>query len=165
MSSNIYSFDNVVFANLVFYGTLALLKVVIISPMTSLFRMKNGSYGSIEDAKLFAPNNPEKQKRLLRPNETIERVSYLCWMQSCMFWCALYSQIRRAHLNDLENVIPFVLLSLLYVGTNPDPIVALWHFRVSDRIVVAFMFCCTFRTLCFELLYMVRIIYHDYDQF
>ena len=78
MSSNIYSFDNVVFANLVFYGTLALLKVVIISPMTSLFRMKNSSYGSIEDAKLFAPNNPEKQKRLLRPNETIERVSYLC---------------------------------------------------------------------------------------
>ena len=36
----------------------------------------------------------------------------------------LYSQVRRAHLNDLENVIPFVLLSLLYVGTNPDPIVA-----------------------------------------
>ena len=45
----------------------------------------------------------------------------------------LYSQVRRAHLNDLENVIPFVLLSLLYVGTNPDPIVALWHFRVSNE--------------------------------
>ena len=42
----------------------------------------------------------------------------------------LLFQVRRAHLNDLENVIPFVLMSLLYVGTKPDPVTALWHFRV-----------------------------------
>ncbi len=39
-------------------------------------------------------------------------------------------RIRRNHLNDIENIIPFVLVGLFYVGTNPDRDVALWHFRV-----------------------------------
>ncbi len=39
-------------------------------------------------------------------------------------------RIRRNHLNDLENIVPFVLVGLLYVGTNPDQDVALWHFRI-----------------------------------
>ena len=39
-------------------------------------------------------------------------------------------RIRRNHLNDLENIVPFVLVGLLYVGTNPDRDVALWHFRI-----------------------------------
>ena len=39
--------------------------------------------------------------------------------------------MRKAHLNDLENVVPFVLLGLLYVATDPKPSAALWHYRVS----------------------------------
>ena len=35
----------------------------------------------------------------------------------------------RCHLNDLENVIPFVLIGLMYVATNPDPATALIYFR------------------------------------
>ena len=42
--------------------------------------------------------------------------------------------MRKAHLNDLENVVPFVLLGLLYVATDPKPSVALWHYRVSKKI-------------------------------
>ena len=43
-----------------------------------------------------------------------------------------FLQVRKAHLNDLENILPFLLLSVLYVATNPNPTVALWHFRVSN---------------------------------
>ncbi len=39
-------------------------------------------------------------------------------------------RVRRNHLNDIENIVPFVLVGLFYVGTNPDRDVALWHFRV-----------------------------------
>ncbi len=39
-------------------------------------------------------------------------------------------RVRRNHLNDIENIIPFVLVGLFYVGTNPDRDVALWHFRI-----------------------------------
>ena len=36
----------------------------------------------------------------------------------------------RAHLNDLENVVPFLIIGLLYVGTNPSASVALFFFRL-----------------------------------
>ena len=39
-------------------------------------------------------------------------------------------RVRRNHLNDIENIVPFVLVGLLYVGTNPDRDTALWHFRI-----------------------------------
>ncbi len=39
-------------------------------------------------------------------------------------------RVRRNHLNDIENIVPFVLVGLFYVGTNPDRDVALWHFRI-----------------------------------
>ena len=39
-------------------------------------------------------------------------------------------RIRRNHLNDIENIVPFVLVGFFYVGTNPDRDLALWHFRI-----------------------------------
>ena len=37
-------------------------------------------------------------------------------------------RVRRAHLNDLENVLIFLALSLFFVGTNPDYDLAWYHF-------------------------------------
>ncbi|KAJ8300485.1 hypothetical protein KUTeg_022004 [Tegillarca granosa] len=39
-------------------------------------------------------------------------------------------RVRRCHLNDLENVLPFVLLGILYVTTGPDPGTAAFYFRM-----------------------------------
>lgn len=39
-------------------------------------------------------------------------------------------RIRRAHLNDLENIIPFMIVALLYVLTNPNPMVAMMLIRI-----------------------------------
>ena len=39
-------------------------------------------------------------------------------------------RIRRAHLNDLENILPFLVLAFFYVSTNPIPSSALMAFRV-----------------------------------
>ncbi|XP_070298233.1 microsomal glutathione S-transferase 1 [Salvelinus sp. IW2-2015] len=36
----------------------------------------------------------------------------------------------RCHQNDLENIIPFVVIGLLYTLTGPDLSTALLHFRV-----------------------------------
>ena len=36
----------------------------------------------------------------------------------------------RCHLNDLENVLPFVLVDLLYCSTSPALSTALLHFRI-----------------------------------
>ncbi|CAF1346828.1 unnamed protein product [Didymodactylos carnosus] len=39
-------------------------------------------------------------------------------------------RVRGNHLNDLENIIPFVLIGLFYVGTRPKHDCALWHYRL-----------------------------------
>jgi len=38
-------------------------------------------------------------------------------------------RVRRAHLNDLENIPIFLIVAGFYVLTNPDPYVALNVFR------------------------------------
>ncbi|XP_042529380.1 microsomal glutathione S-transferase 1, partial [Dipodomys spectabilis] len=53
----------------------------------------------------------ENAKKYLRTDDSVERV-------------------RRAHLNDLENVVPFVGVGLLYALSRPAPATALLHFRV-----------------------------------
>lgn len=37
---------------------------------------------------------------------------------------------RRAHRNDLENVLPLIICMGLFVLTNPDHTAAVWLFRV-----------------------------------
>lgn len=37
---------------------------------------------------------------------------------------------RRAHLNDLENVIPFIIIGLLFILTEPNVKVGAWLFRI-----------------------------------
>lgn len=40
-------------------------------------------------------------------------------------------RVRRAHLNDLENILPFFTAGFLYVLTEPNPDVAINLFRVA----------------------------------
>lgn len=40
-------------------------------------------------------------------------------------------RIRRAHLNDLENILPYILISFIYMLTDPMPIVAVNLMRVA----------------------------------
>lgn len=44
------------------------------------------------------------------------------------FYCNFF--LPRAHLNDLENILPLVLISFIYVLTDPMPAVAVNIFRV-----------------------------------
>ena len=74
MAGSAYSSENEVFANLVFYGTVILIKVAMMSNLTSFYRLKDNSYASIEDAQMVAPNDLEKRKKMLRRHDHIERV-------------------------------------------------------------------------------------------
>jgi len=111
MGDSPFTMENEVFAGLVYYGTLLMLKVLLMAPLTAVFRFKNGSFGNAEDAAQQAGGDAEKLKKMLVPNEDVERV-------------------RRAHRNDLENVLPFMLLAVLYCATGPDAATALLHFKI-----------------------------------
>ncbi|XP_068825874.1 microsomal glutathione S-transferase 1 isoform X3 [Capricornis sumatraensis] len=53
----------------------------------------------------------ENAKKYLRTDDRVERV-------------------RRAHLNDLENIVPFLGIGLLYSLSGPDLSTAILHFRL-----------------------------------
>ncbi|KAG7236819.1 hypothetical protein INR49_000196 [Caranx melampygus] len=65
-------------------------------------------FANLEDTKFVSA---AEDKKLVRTDADVERV-------------------RRCHQNDLENIIPFVVIGLLYTLTGPELSSALLHFRV-----------------------------------
>merc|ERR1711981_1288938 len=86
-----------------FYTAITVLKMVIMSFLTARQRFKTMTFISSEDAKQPGTKTGT--------NEDIERV-------------------RRAHQNDIENVVPFAILGLMYIFTNPAYSTALFCFRL-----------------------------------
>ena len=78
--SSVYSFENEVFANFVFYGTMILIKVVVMSNITSFYRLKNDAHSSSEDLNYFVPNHSEKHKKMIGKDEDVERVSKIVFL-------------------------------------------------------------------------------------
>ncbi|KAF3704826.1 Microsomal glutathione S-transferase 1 [Channa argus] len=90
------------------YATIVILKMMLMAPMTGYYRITRGAFANEEDLHLHGKS---ADKKLLRTHPDVERV-------------------RRCHQNDLENIIPFVLIGLLYTLTGPDLGTALLHFRL-----------------------------------
>ncbi|XP_071449710.1 microsomal glutathione S-transferase 1-like [Hetaerina americana] len=97
--------ENPVFAAYALYSTLLAFKMFVVTFLTAKQRFKKQIFASPEDAKM---NNKAKVKH---DDPDIERV-------------------RRAHLNDLENIPIFWIVGLLYVLTQPQAIIAVNLFRV-----------------------------------
>ncbi|XP_068573232.1 microsomal glutathione S-transferase 1-like [Cebidichthys violaceus] len=100
--------EDEVFMAFTTYAAIVILKMLLMAPMTAFFRFSKGAFANEEDVAL---KPSEERKKLLKSHPDVERV-------------------RRCHQNDLENVIPFVLIGLLYALTGPELSVALLHFRV-----------------------------------
>ncbi|XP_029350811.1 microsomal glutathione S-transferase 1-like [Echeneis naucrates] len=100
--------ENEVFKAFTTYAVIVTVKMMLMGPMTGYFRMTRGAFANEEDV---GRKNAEEKKKLLRTHPDVERV-------------------RRCHQNDLENIIPFVVIGLLYALTAPELSTALLHFRV-----------------------------------
>ena len=79
MADSLYTMDNEVFSNLMFYGTLLMIKVFLMAPLTSRYRSRSKTFANPEDV-MFAGSaarskDPDKTKRMLVPNDDVERVS------------------------------------------------------------------------------------------
>jgi glutathione S-transferase len=95
-----YVLDNPVFRAYVIAAALMVMKMALQSWMT-VYRMTKvkGGYRSPEDGKQ-SPLNKNPSPEQLQPNEYVERS-------------------RRIHLNDCENIPPFLAVGLLFVATAP----------------------------------------------
>merc|ERR1711997_877172 len=89
----------------IFYCSLVLLKTLLMAFWTAKRRFATGVFANPEDIK---GNEGAKADYA---NDDVER-------------------IRRCHQNDLENVLPFVLISGMYITTNPTLTCAKLVFRL-----------------------------------
>ncbi|XP_062928516.1 microsomal glutathione S-transferase 1-like [Mobula hypostoma] len=92
------------------YACIVLVKMMLMSPLTAYFRVTRGAFANPEDARHHG-GDEEARKKLLKTDPDVERV-------------------RRCHRNDLENIVPFIGIGLLYTLTEPDLTTALLHFRI-----------------------------------
>ncbi|XP_070710018.1 microsomal glutathione S-transferase 1-like [Pempheris klunzingeri] len=100
--------EDEVFKAFTTYAAIVVVKMMLMAPMTAYYRLTRGAFANEEDV---ARKSAEEKKKMLRSDPDVERV-------------------RRCHLNDLENVVPFVLVGLLYTLTGPELSSALLHFRL-----------------------------------
>ncbi|XP_048012056.1 microsomal glutathione S-transferase 1.1 [Chanodichthys erythropterus] len=116
MAEVVHMIDTEVFLAFSTYATIVILKMMLMSLVTSYFRLTKQVFANIEDTTLV--KTTEDRKKLVRLDPDVERV-------------------RRCHQNDLENIVPFVVVGLLYALTGPDLSTALLHFRVfvGSRII------------------------------
>ncbi|KAI4897652.1 hypothetical protein NFI96_025738 [Prochilodus magdalenae] len=110
--------DTEVFLAFSTYATIVILKMMLMAFVTVYFRITRKSFLNLEDAHMG--KTAEEKKRMLQVNEDVERS-------------------RRCHQNDLENIIPFVVIGLLYALTGPDLSTAVLHFRLFVGSRFAFM--------------------------
>ncbi|NXF10362.1 MGST1 transferase, partial [Smithornis capensis] len=109
MAKSTQLIDNEVFRAYATYTAIVLLKMMLMSLLTAYFRVTRKAFVNPEDTASFGKG--ESAKKYLRTDADVERV-------------------RRTHLNDLENIVPFVGIGLLYALSGPELGTALLHFRI-----------------------------------
>ncbi|XP_065181029.1 microsomal glutathione S-transferase 1-like [Sycon ciliatum] len=106
---DLLSLDNAVFSAYLFYTTLSIGKTLLAANvLIPLNRVTGHVYQTPEDYTAFAtPATKEDPKAASR-----------------------IDKLRKIVAHDLENIVPFAILGLLYMTVQPSPAVAIWHYRV-----------------------------------
>ncbi|XP_034489523.1 microsomal glutathione S-transferase 1 isoform X2 [Drosophila innubila] len=104
-TKDLLTLDNPVFCCYLFWATVLVVKMLLMSLLTALQRFRYKIFPNEED--LFFKNI-----EVQFDDPHVERV-------------------RRAHRNDMENILPYFIMALIYVCTNPNPLVACNLFRVA----------------------------------
>ncbi|KAM6900949.1 prostaglandin E synthase [Lycodopsis pacificus] len=96
---------NQVFSCFVFYGVLLVMKMYIIAIITGQMRLRKKAFANPEDTLRHGG------LQYHREDPYVERC-------------------RRAHINDIENILPFLFLGAIYSMTGPGLAVARLHFLI-----------------------------------
>ncbi|XP_001863047.2 microsomal glutathione S-transferase 1 [Culex quinquefasciatus] len=100
-------FDNInedVYKAYVFWSTVLVVKMLLMSILTGMQRFRKKAFVNPEDIATMP------KLKLKTDDPDVERV-------------------RRAHQNDLENILPYFVLAFFYILTNPVPAIAVNIFR------------------------------------
>ncbi|XP_053678703.1 microsomal glutathione S-transferase 1 [Anopheles nili] len=106
MSSPFDTINPEVYKAYVFWSAVLVAKMLLMAPLTAIQRFKNKAFANPEDSSAVS-----KKLKPKLDDPDVERV-------------------RRAHLNDMENILPFFVIGFLYLLTNPAPFLAVNLFRM-----------------------------------
>uniref|UniRef100_A0A1B6D184 Microsomal glutathione S-transferase 1 n=1 Tax=Clastoptera arizonana TaxID=38151 RepID=A0A1B6D184_9HEMI len=140
MNTNLLSKGNPVMEGFALYAGILILKTLLMSFLTAIQRFRKKAFANPEDATL------SEGGQVKTDDQDVERV-------------------RRAHQNDLENIIPFLITGFLFVLSDPDLVFALMLFRIFTiaRILHTLVYAIYVvrqpaRVLCFAVGIIVNII-------
>ncbi|XP_062334578.1 prostaglandin E synthase [Osmerus eperlanus] len=123
---------NTVFSCFVFYSVLLVLKMYIIAIITGQMRLRKKAFANPEDSLRHGGLDH------FRKDPDVERC-------------------RRAHRNDMENILPFLFLGAVYSLISPSLSVARCHFLVFfvSRLVHSMAYLCALPAPTRSLAYVV----------
>lgn len=103
-----------------FWGSVLVLKMLAMIPLTARQRFRKKVFSSEEDT-TYSPGS---------------KVSYND---------ADVERVRRAHLNDLENILPWFVITYLWLGTGPSP----W---LAKMLIRTFVLARIFHTIAYVIM-------------
>ncbi|XP_055615843.1 microsomal glutathione S-transferase 1-like [Toxorhynchites rutilus septentrionalis] len=107
MSNVLDDVDPELFRTYAFWNVILVVKMLAMSQLTSLTRFRKMAFANPEDV---SPLSRKLKPKFDDPD--VERM-------------------RRAHRNDLENILPFFVVAFLYLLTRPDPTLATHLIRAA----------------------------------
>ena len=116
--------DQDLFSAYAFYAGVVTLKMLVMSFLTARARFANGVFISSEDIK--GNENKYKVRNIFTNSWAFH---YSCLHQAGQGLNENVERVRRAHQNDIENILPFLILGFLYMFTNPAYSTALLCYR------------------------------------
>ncbi|KAI9590153.1 microsomal glutathione S-transferase 1 [Glossina fuscipes] len=102
--ADILTLRNDVFKAYLFWSAVLVLKMLAMSWLTAVQRVATNTFANAEDC--------FRRKDKVKYDE------------------ARVERVRRAHRNDMENILPFFIIGFLYVLTDPSKFLAINLFRI-----------------------------------
>ncbi|XP_074473999.1 prostaglandin E synthase [Sebastes fasciatus] len=126
---------NEVFSCFVFYGVLLVIKMYIIAIITGQVRLRKKAFANPEDSLRHGGLQFHRED---------------LYVERC----------RRAHINDIENILPFLFLGAIYSMTGPSLAVARLHFLVffMGRVLHSVAYLCALQAPTRSVAYIVAQI-------
>ncbi|XP_001992236.2 microsomal glutathione S-transferase 1 isoform X1 [Drosophila grimshawi] len=114
---DLLTLENPVFCCYLFWATVLVVKMLLMSLLTALQRFRYKLLGLV----------PLALRRKVFPNEEDLFFKNI----EVQFDDPRVERVRRAHRNDMENILPYFIMALIYVCTNPNPMIACNLFRLA----------------------------------
>ncbi|XP_017155232.1 microsomal glutathione S-transferase 1 isoform X1 [Drosophila miranda] len=116
--NELFNLDNPVFCCYLFWATVLVVKMLLMSLLTAVQRFRFKLLGLV----------PLGMRRKIFPNQE----DLFFKNTEVQFNDPHVERVRRAHRNDMENILPYFIMALIYISTNPDATVSCNLFRVAS---------------------------------